>query len=54
MMWSMGMCRLEAAEREYGVVIRYLGRQEQIVRPPEVYEIDLEATAALRTEKEGS
>lgn len=30
----------EAAEREYGVVVRYLGRQEQLVRPPELYKID--------------
>ncbi len=40
--------RLEAAERAYGVVIRYLGSQDQLVRPPELYEIDEEATSARR------
>jgi len=39
---------LEAAERAYGVVIRYLGSQDQLVRPPELYEIDEEATSARR------
>ncbi|HEV2580449.1 MAG TPA: hydantoinase B/oxoprolinase family protein [Ktedonobacteraceae bacterium] len=43
-----GYVSLEAAEREYGVVIRYLGSPQQLVRPPELYVIDESATAALR------
>ena len=43
-----GYVSLEAAERAYGVVIRYLGSQDQLVRPPELYEIDEEATSARR------
>jgi N-methylhydantoinase B len=43
-----GYVSLEAAEREYGVVIRYLGSQNQLVRPPELYEIDDEATEKRR------
>ena len=43
-----GYVSLEAAEREYGVVIRYLGSQDQLVRPPELYVIDREATSARR------
>ncbi len=44
-----GYVSLEAAEREYGVVIRYIGSQDQLVRPPHLYVIDEEATAALRS-----
>jgi len=43
-----GYVSLEAAERAYGVVIRYLGSQDQLVRPPELYVIDREATSARR------
>ncbi len=43
-----GYISLEAAERDYGVVIRYNGSQEQLVRPPELYTIDEAATASLR------
>jgi N-methylhydantoinase B len=43
-----GYVSLAAAEREYGVVVRYLGTRDQIVRPPELYVIDEEATASLR------
>ena len=43
-----GYVSLEAAERAYGVVIRYLGSQDQLVRPPELYVIDEEATSARR------
>ena len=46
-----GYVSREAAEREYGVVIRYLGRQEQIVKAPGLYEIDEGATAELRAVK---
>jgi N-methylhydantoinase B len=44
-----GYVSLEAAEREYGVVIRYLGSQDQLVRPHELYVIDEEATSARRS-----
>src|SRR6266516_763205 len=43
-----GYVSLEAAERAYVVVIRYLGSQDQLVRPPELYVIDEEATSARR------
>jgi N-methylhydantoinase B len=43
-----GYVSLEAAEREYGVVIRYLGSQDQLVRLPQLYVIDESATIALR------
>ncbi|GHO93748.1 hydantoinase [Reticulibacter mediterranei] len=43
-----GYVSLEAARREYGVVIRYTGSQEQLVRPPELYVVDEAATASLR------
>ena len=43
-----GYVSLEAAEREYGVVIRYLGNGDELVRPPELYEVDEEETKALR------
>jgi len=43
-----GYVSLEAAEREYGVIVRYLGSQEQLVRLPNLYVIDEAATTALR------
>ena len=43
-----GYVSVESARDIYGVVVRYLGRAEQIVRLPAHYELDLEATAALR------
>ena len=46
-----GYVSLEAAEREYGVVIRYLGSQDQLVRPPDLYMVDEAATKARRTGK---
>jgi N-methylhydantoinase B len=48
-----GYVSLEAAEREYGVVIRYLGSQDLLVRPPQLYVIDEEATIALRAAQQG-
>jgi N-methylhydantoinase B len=45
-----GYVSIEAAEREYGVVVRYLGTAGQLVRLPEHYAIDWEATRALRGE----
>ena len=43
-----GYVSIEAAEREYGVVIRYTGGDDRLVRLPEHYEIDADATARLR------
>ncbi len=43
-----GYISLEAAEQEYGVVVRYLGKKDQIVRMPELYAIDKEATELRR------
>ena len=43
-----GYVSIEAATYEYGVVIRYLGGAEQLVRPPELYVIDAAATEQLR------
>ncbi|MDQ3248276.1 MAG: hydantoinase B/oxoprolinase family protein, partial [Chloroflexota bacterium] len=43
-----GYVSLAAAEREYGVVVRYLGTPDQLVRLPEHYSIDEAATAYLR------
>lgn len=43
-----GYVSLEAAAREYGVVVRYLGREDQLVRPPGSYEIDWAETELLR------
>jgi N-methylhydantoinase B len=39
---------LESAERDYGVVIRYLGTWDQLVRLREHYAVDEETTARLR------
>ncbi len=44
-----GYVSIAAAEREYGVVVRYLGTPDQLVRLPEHYRIDDEATARCRT-----
>jgi N-methylhydantoinase B len=43
-----GYVSIEAAERDFGVVIRYLGTPDQLVRLPEHYEIDEEETARRR------
>ena len=43
-----GYVSLEAAERDYGVVIHYLGKQDQLVRLPHLYVVDEVATKALR------
>ena len=47
-----GYVSLEAAEREYGVVISYRGSQDQLVRPPHLYIIDETATTARREAKQ--
>jgi len=43
-----GYVSVEAAVREYGVVIRYTGTEDQLVRLPRHYAIDEPATRALR------
>ena len=43
-----GYVSLAAAEREYGVVVHYVGNEDQIVRTPEFYRIDEEATEVRR------
>jgi N-methylhydantoinase B len=43
-----GYVSIEAAEREYGVVVRYLGAAERLVRLPEHYAIDWDATEQRR------
>ena len=44
----LGFVTVEAAEREYSVVIRYTGGDDRLVRLPEHYAIDDDATARLR------
>ncbi len=43
-----GYVSVEAAARDYGVAVRYIGADGQLVRLPEHYQIDWEATRALR------
>jgi len=44
----LGFVSVEAAERDYGVAIRYTGGPDRLVRLPEHYAIDDEETARLR------
>ena len=48
-----GYVSLEAADRQYGVIIRYLGDHNQLVRPPELYVIDEAATKLRRAIMQG-
>ncbi|MCA9878664.1 MAG: hydantoinase B/oxoprolinase family protein, partial [Thermomicrobiales bacterium] len=43
-----GYVSLEAAQRDYGVAVRYLGTADQIVRTPADYAVDEAETARLR------
>ena len=43
-----GYLSMEAAARDYGVVIHYLGRPNQVVRLPEHYALDLLETERRR------
>jgi N-methylhydantoinase B len=43
----------EAARRDYGVVVRYTGRPNALVRLDSDYQVDLDATASLRTQRNG-
>ena len=49
-LWDVieGYVSMEAAERDYGVAIRYLGREDQLVRRPADYQLDPQATGRLR------
>ena len=42
---------MESAERDYGVVVRYLGTPEHLVWLPGHYSVDEEETARLRTRR---
>jgi N-methylhydantoinase B len=46
-----GYVSIEAAAREYGVAIRYLGDADRLVRPPELYEVDWAGTEIARRSK---
>jgi N-methylhydantoinase B len=48
-----GYVTIEGAERDYGVVVKYLGTLDQLVRLPEHYAVDEEATARLRAARAG-
>lgn len=43
-----GYVSVEAARDEYGVAIRYAGRPDALVRTPEDFDVDVDATRALR------
>ena len=45
-----GYVSLEAARDHYGVIVRYLGEKDALVRLPHHYAIDIEATERLRGE----
>jgi N-methylhydantoinase B len=47
-----GYVSIEAAERDYGVVVRYLGEANHLVRLPEQYVIDWPATEGLRRSRQ--
>jgi N-methylhydantoinase B len=48
-----GYVSLTSAEQDYGVIIRYLGNPEQLVRLPKHYSIDWEATNKCRATSQG-
>lgn len=47
-----GYVSLEAARGMYGVAIEYLGRADAMVRLPESFRIDMEATRTLRAQRQ--
>ena len=49
-----GYVSIAGAERDYGVIIRYTGSPDRMVRLPEDYQFDEKATEALRSERRGS
>ena len=46
-----GYVSLEAAERDYGVVVRYRGASDQLVRLPEHFAVDGMRTERLRSKQ---
>jgi N-methylhydantoinase B len=46
-----GYVSIKAAARGYGVAVRYTGRDDELVRLPEQYEIDWEETSRLRAQR---
>jgi N-methylhydantoinase B len=48
-----GYVSIEAAARDYGVIVCYLGKADQLVRLPEHYLIDEAATSHLRMKQRG-
>ena len=49
-----GYVSIESAQRDYGVVVRYLGDEQSLVRMPHHYQLDEIATQQLRTEQKSS
>ncbi|MEM7347288.1 MAG: hydantoinase B/oxoprolinase family protein, partial [Chloroflexota bacterium] len=45
----LGYVSIEAAEKDYGVIVRYLGEPDRLIKLPEHYEMDVEATEQLRS-----
>jgi len=43
-----GYVSIEAAAREYGVVVTYVGEPDAVVRTPDTYTLDLDGTNSLR------
>ncbi len=48
-----GYVSITGAERDYGVIIRYTGSPNRMVRLPEDYQLDHQATEQLRAERHG-
>ena len=46
-----GYVSIEGAERDYGVVVRYVGRDDQLIRTPRDYELDVECTERARDQR---
>ena len=46
-----GYASIEGAERDYGAVVEYIGGPDRLVRLPEHYRLDEEATRRLRRER---
>ncbi len=48
---AAGYVTLEAAARDYGVVVRFTGREDELVRLDHQWTVDADATRALRAER---
>jgi len=44
----MGYVSIDSARTQYGVVVNFTGQTTDLVRPPEDYQVDLEATEEAR------